>query len=126
MPQFLAQRYSDKVSTIMAVFWLLVYVFVNLTSIIYLGALAISSISPVSFEAAIVGLSVFSIIVTLGGMKVIGYTDVIQVLGIDHRWIGYHLPGASLLADKFGFDGDILKGLGVLRKEASGHFHMIL
>lgn len=52
MPQFLAQRYSNKVSTIMAVFWLLVYVFVNLTSIIYLGALAISSISPVSFEAA--------------------------------------------------------------------------
>ena len=80
MPQFLAKRYNDKVSTIMAVFWLLVYVFVNLTSIIYLGALAISSISPVSFEAAIVGLSVFSIIVTLGGMKVIGYTDVIQVL----------------------------------------------
>ena len=41
MPQFLARRYNDKVSTIMAVFWLLVYVFVNLTSIIYLGALAI-------------------------------------------------------------------------------------
>src|ERR1700732_2084379 len=42
MPQFLAKRYNDKVSTIMAVFWLLVYVFVNLTSIIYLGALAVS------------------------------------------------------------------------------------
>ena len=50
MPQFLATRYNDKVSTIMAVFWLLVYVFVNLTSIIYLGALAISSISGISFE----------------------------------------------------------------------------
>ncbi len=48
MPQFLAKRYNDTVSTIMAVFWLLVYVFVNLTSIIYLGALAISSIAPVS------------------------------------------------------------------------------
>src|SRR6476619_6697577 len=51
MPQFLARRYNDKVSTIMAIFWLLVYVFVNLTSIIYLGALAISSISTVTFEA---------------------------------------------------------------------------
>ena len=80
MPQFLARRYSDKVSTVMAIFWLLVYVFVNLTSIIYLGSLAISSISPISFEWSIAGLSVFSIIVTLGGMKVIGYTDVIQVL----------------------------------------------
>ncbi|HTM99555.1 MAG TPA: hypothetical protein VL088_12455, partial [Pedobacter sp.] len=60
MPQFLAKRYNDKVSTIMAVFWLLVYVFVNLTSIIYLGALAISSISNISFEWCIVGLSIFS------------------------------------------------------------------
>jgi SSS family solute:Na+ symporter len=57
MPQFLSKRYNDKVSTIMAVFWLLVYVFVNLTSIIYLGALAISSISNISFEWSIVGLS---------------------------------------------------------------------
>ena len=126
MPQFLAQRYNDKVSTIMAVFWLLVYVFVNLTSIIYLGALAISSISPVSFEAAIAGLSVFSIIVTLGGMKVIGYTDVIQVLVLIIGGLVTTYLALSLLADKFGFDGDILKGLGVLRKEASGHFHMIL
>lgn len=50
----------------MAVFWLLVYVFVNLTSIIYLGALAISSISNISFEISIVGLSVFAVFVTLG------------------------------------------------------------
>src|ERR671910_3023746 len=34
MPQFLAKRYNDTVSTIMAVFWILVYVFVNLTSIL--------------------------------------------------------------------------------------------
>src|SRR5688572_6863294 len=79
MPQFLAKRYNDKVSTVMAVFWLLVYVFVNLTSIIYLGALAISSISQIPFAWCIVGLSVFAIFVTLGGMKVIGYTDVVQV-----------------------------------------------
>ena len=80
MPQFLAQRYNGTVSTIMAVIWLLVYVFVNLTSIIYLGALAISSIAPISFEWCVAGLSIFSIIVTLGGMKVIGYTDVFQVI----------------------------------------------
>ena len=85
MPQFLSKRYNDTVSTVMAVFWLLVYVFVNLTSIIYLGALAISSISNISFELSIVGLSVFAVIVTLGGMKVIGYTDVIQVIVL-HRY----------------------------------------
>lgn len=126
MPQFLARRYNDNVSTIMAVFWLLVYVFVNLTSIIYLGALAISAISPVSFEAAIIGLSVFSVVVTLGGMKVIGYTDVIQVIVLIIGGLVTTYLALSLLADKFGFDGDILKGLGVLRREAPEHFHMIL
>src|SRR6187399_872969 len=68
MPQFLARRYNDTVSTIMAVFWILVYVFVNLTSIIYLGAIAITSISSLSFTTCVIGLIVFSIVVTLGGM----------------------------------------------------------
>src|SRR4030095_10425881 len=126
MPQFLAQRYSDKVSTIMAVFLLLVYVFVNLTSIIYLGALAISSISPVNFEAAIVGLSMFSIIVTLGGMKVIGYTDVIQVLVLIIGGLVTTYLALSLLSQEYGFGKDIFKGLSILRKEAPEHFHMIL
>ena len=125
MPQFLSMRYNDTVSTIMAVFWLLVYVFVNLTSIIYLGALAISSISNISFEWCIAGLSVFAVIVTLGGMKVIGYTDVIQVIVLIIGGLVTTYLALSLLADRFGFGGDILKGLGVLRKEAPTHFHMI-
>ncbi|MCF3107815.1 sodium/sugar symporter [Niabella sp. CC-SYL272] len=125
MPQFLSVRYNDKVSTIMAIFWLLVYVFVNLTSIIYLGALAISSISNLSFEAAIIGLSVFSVLVTLGGMKVIGYTDVVQVIVLIIGGLITTYLALSLLADRFGFDGSIWKALGVLRKEAPTHFHMI-
>lgn len=125
MPQFLSMRYSDTVSTIMAVFWLLVYVFVNLTSIIYLGALAISSISNISFEWCIAGLSFFSVIVTLGGMKVIGYTDVVQVIVLIIGGLVTTYLALSLLADRFGYDGDIWKALGVLRKEAPSHFHMI-
>ncbi len=125
MPQFLATRYNDKVSTIMAVFWLLVYVFVNLTSIIYLGALAISSISGITFEWAIAGLSIFSIVVTLGGMKVIGYTDVIQVLVLIIGGLVTTYLSLSLLSEHFGFGGNILKGLAILRDEAPEHFHMI-
>jgi solute:Na+ symporter, SSS family len=125
MPQFLSNRYNDKVSTIMAVFWLLVYVFVNLTSIIYLGSLAISSISNISFEWCIVGLSIFSVIVTLGGMKVIGYTDVIQVFVLIVGGLVTTYLALSLLSEHFGYGGDILKGLSVLRKEAPTHFHMI-
>ncbi len=125
MPQFLAKRYNDKVSTVMAVFWLLVYVFVNLTSIIYLGALAIASISTISFEWCIAGLSIFAILVTLGGMKVIGYTDVVQVLVLILGGLVTTYLALDLLAERFGYGGDILKGLGVLRKEAPSHFHMI-
>jgi len=125
MPQFLSRRYNDKVSTIMAVFWLLVYVFVNLTSIIYLGALAISSISPISFEWCIVGLVIFSMVVTLGGMKVIGYTDVIQVIVLIIGGLVTTYLSLSLLSEEYGFGKNIFKGLSILRSEAPGHFHMI-
>lgn len=109
----------------MAVFWLLVYVFVNLTSIIYLGALAISSISNISFEWSIAGLSLFSVIVTLGGMKVIGYTDVVQVLVLIAGGLVTTYLAITLLSEHFGYGGNIWKGLGVLRKQAPDHFHMI-
>src|SRR6186713_2668884 len=79
MPQFLNQRYNSTVSMIMAVFWLLLYVVVNLMSILYLGALAISGISGLNIYFCIAMLALFAIVITLGGMKVIGYTDVIQV-----------------------------------------------
>src|SRR5215216_1762516 len=57
MPQFLTQRYNSTVSTIMAVFWLLLYVVVNLTSILYLGALAITTVSGISFWVCMIGLA---------------------------------------------------------------------
>ncbi|HQV00714.1 MAG TPA: sodium transporter, partial [Bacteroidia bacterium] len=58
MPQFLAQRYNTKVALIMSVFWLLLYVVVNLTSILYLGALALTSISGINISVAMIFLSV--------------------------------------------------------------------
>ncbi len=125
MPQFLAKRYNGTVSTIMAIIWLLVYVFVNLTSIIYLGALAISSIAPISFGWCVVGLSFFSVIVTLGGMKVIGYTDVIQVLVLIIGGLVTTYLSLTLLSEQFGFGTDVMQGLAILRKEAPEHFHMI-
>lgn len=125
MPQFLATRYNEKVSTIMAVFWLLVYVFVNLTSIIYLGALAISEISGLSFELCIAGLTLFSVIVTLGGMKVIGYTDVIQVIVLIIGGLVTTYLALTLLSQNFGYGKNVLKGLSLLRSEAPTHFHMI-
>lgn len=125
MPQFLAKRYNDTVSTVMAVFWLLTYVFVNLTSIIYLGALAINSISGISFEWCMIGLGIFSIVVTLGGMKVIGYTDVIQVLVLIMGGLVTCYLALTLVSEHFGYGKDILKGLSVIKDKAPSHFHMI-
>jgi SSS family solute:Na+ symporter len=125
MPQFLAKRYNDKVSTIMAVFWLLVYVFVNLTSIIYLGAIAITSITGIGFGWCIAGLSICSVIVTLGGMKVIGYTDVIQVLVLIAGGLITTYLALTLLSEKFGYGANVMKGLSLLREQADSHFHMI-
>lgn len=125
MPQFLSKRYNDTVATLMAIFWLLVYVFVNLTSIIYLGALAINSISGISFEWCMVGLGIFSIVVTLGGMKVIGYTDVIQVLVLIMGGLVTCYLALTLVSEHFGYGKDIFKGLSVITDKAPSHFHMI-
>ena len=126
MPQFLSKRYNDTVSTVMAIFWLLVYVFVNLTSIIYLGALAVNSISGISFIWCMVGLGIFSIVVTLGGMKVIGYTDVIQVLVLIMGGLVTCYLALTLVSEHFGYGKDIIKGLSIIKDKAPEHFHMIL
>jgi solute:Na+ symporter, SSS family len=125
MPEFLARRYNDQVSTIMAVFWLLIYVFVNLTSIIYLGAIAITSISTIDFYWCIAGLSIFSIIVTLGGMKVIGYTDVIQVFVLIIGGLVTTYLSLELISKHFYGEEDVIAGLGLLHEKADSHFHMI-
>ena len=123
MPQFLAQRYSDTVSTILAVFWLVVYVLVNLTSILYLGAIAIESLVGISFTACTIGLAVFAIFITLGGMKVIGYTDVVQVVVLIVGGLVVTYLALGLVAQETGA-ASVWEGLLVLRQKADGHFHM--
>ena len=123
MPQFLAQRYSDTVSTILAIFWLVVYVLVNLTSILYLGAIAIESLVGIPFTVCTIGLAVFAIFITLGGMKVIGYTDVIQVVVLIFGGLVVTYLSLQLVAQQSG-SGNVWDGLLSLRKQADGHFHM--
>jgi SSS family solute:Na+ symporter len=124
MPQFLHQRYNGTVAMIMAVFWLLLYIVVNLMSILYLGALAISGISGIDIHWCIAFLAVFSIIITLGGMKVIGYTDVIQVFFLILGGLVATYLALNLLSEKSGTTG-LLNGFAIMKKEAAGHFHMI-
>lgn len=124
MPQFLSMRYNDTVATIMAVFWLLLYVFINLTSILYLGALAIETVAGVPFVMGLVLLGVFALLITLGGMQVIGYTDVIQVVVLVLGGLATTYLALNLVSDTFGGKG-VIDGLSLLQVHASDHFHMI-
>lgn len=125
MPQFLNKRYNSTVAMIMAVFWLLLYVVVNLTSILYLGALAINSISGISISSCMYLLAAFAIVITLGGMKVIGYTDVIQVLVLVIGGLITTYLALNLVSEEFGTTG-VLNGFNILTDKANDHFHMVL
>lgn len=125
MPQFLQQRYNGTVAMIMAIFWLMLYIIVNLLSILYLGALAVSGISGLPIGLCISLLAIFAIIITLGGMKVIGYTDVVQVFFLIVGGLAATYFGLKLIAEQSGQTG-IAKGFSLLLAQAPEHFHMIL
>ncbi len=127
MPQFLKIRYNETVALIMAIFWLFLYVFVNLTSILYLGAIAIDGLLGGQYlHTVMVALAIFAIIITLGGMKVIGYTDVIQVGVLIIGGLATTYMALTLVSEKFGLGSDAIAGFKVLMQDAPDHFHMIL
>jgi SSS family solute:Na+ symporter len=122
MPGFLLDRYDTRVRTTMAIFWLLLYVFVNLTSVLYLGALSLNTILNVPMVYGIIGLALFAMIYSIyGGLKAVAWTDVVQVFfliagGLATTYIALTMVG----------EGSAWEGLGLLRKEVPGHFSMIL
>ena len=127
MPQFLKTRYNETVALIMAVFWLFLYVFVNLTSILYLGAVAINGlVGGESLHLIMIGLAVFALVITLGGMKVIGYTDVIQVGVLIIGGLATTYLALTIVSEKFGMGSSALNGFKVLMDNAPDHFKMIL
>jgi SSS family solute:Na+ symporter len=126
MPQFLKTRYNETVALIMAVFWLFLYIVVNLTSILYLGTIAINNLAGGgNFHLIMIGLAVFALIITLGGMKVIGYTDVIQVLVLIVGGLVTSYIALTLVSEKFGMGKNFLAGLNQMMDRAPEHFKMI-
>ncbi|MBF9142422.1 sodium/sugar symporter [Hymenobacter properus] len=121
MPQFLSQRYNSTVAMIMALFWLALYVVVNLTSILYLGAIAISSIAGLNLTFCMYMLAAFAVVITLGGMKVIGFTDVIQVFFLILGGLATTYLALDLVSDHQG----AIKGFNLMAEKAPEHFQMI-
>jgi solute:Na+ symporter, SSS family len=115
MPEFLEKRYSPAVRNVMAVFWLALYIFVNLTSILWLGSLAVNAIGGVDIQVSIWALGLFALIYALyGGLKAVALTDIVQVSllvlgGIIITWISLDkvsggegvIAGFNLLTDRY-------------------------
>ncbi len=127
MPQFLKTRYNESVALIMAIFWLFLYVFVNLTSILYLGAVAINGLVGGNYlHVIMIGLAIFALIISLGGMKVIGYTDVIQVAVLIIGGLVTTYIALTVVGEKFGVGSNAIAGFKALLHNAPEHFKMII
>ena len=123
MPQFLEQRYDHRVRMVMAVFWLGVYVFVNLTSILWLGALAINTVTGLDLTYALLMLAGFAAAYSLyGGLKAVALTDIIQVVLLV---FGGLLIAYISMNEISGGDGAIA-GFKMVLEQAPDKFDMIL
>lgn len=123
MPQFLENRFDHRVRTVLAVFWLGVYTFVNLTSVLWLGALAIATVTGVRLEYGLFFLVTFAVAYSLyGGLKAVAFTDIIQVVVLVVG--GLFLTYVSF--DMIGGGNGFLAGFQVLTSQVPDRFDMIL
>ncbi|WP_105254493.1 sodium/sugar symporter [Pseudoalteromonas sp. T1lg75] len=123
MPQYLEQRFDHRVKTTLALFWLTVYVFVNLTAVLWLGGLAIETVAGVDWWYGMLFLATFSIAYSLyGGLKAVAYTDIIQVVLL----IFGGLMLSYLALDKIADGHGLVQGFATLTERLPDHFDMIL
>jgi SSS family solute:Na+ symporter len=139
IPEFVEKRFSTNLKTILAVFWIALYVFVNLTSVLYLGSLALETIMGIPMIYGVIGLSLFAAAYSLyGGLSAVAWTDVIQVVflvlgglattylalnmvsGGEGMWAGMKTvyeaapERFSMILDESSAYYDMLPGIGVL------------
>jgi SSS family solute:Na+ symporter len=127
IPEFVEQRFSTNLKTILAVFWIALYIFVNLTSVLYLGAKALDTIvgsgdgSIVMYS--IVGLALFAASYSLwGGLAAVAWTDVIQVALL----VAGGLITTVLALDAVTPEGGVVNGFRYIYETVPEKFSMIL
>ncbi|GAB2771081.1 sodium/sugar symporter [Salinimicrobium soli] len=127
IPEFIEVRYGTNLKTILAVFWIALFIFVNLTSVLYLGATALDTIVGTGdgsiFMYSIIGLALFAAAYSLyGGLAAVAWTDVVQVVlliggGLITTYIGLsHVSGT----------GSVIDGLVTVYEQVPEKFSMIL
>ncbi|GAA3572198.1 sodium/sugar symporter [Snuella lapsa] len=123
IPEFVEKRFSTNLKTILAVFWIGLYIFVNLASVLYLGGLAIETIMGIDMMYAIIGLALFAAAYSLyGGLSAVAWTDVIQVVFLV---LGGLITTYLALNAVSGGEG-ILAGFSKVVDAAPEKFHMVL
>ena len=123
MPQFLALRYDNRIKTVLAIFWISLFIFVNLTSILYLGALTLKAVFGIKLVYGIIGLALFSLLYTIvNGLKAIASTDIIQVFFL----LGGGLITTFFAVNQVGGDTGIIEGFKAMFEMVPDKFHMII
>ena len=123
IPEFVEKRYSTNLKTILAVFWIALYVFVNLTTVLYLGSLALETIMGVPMLYGVIGLALFAAAYSLyGGLSAVAWTDVIQVIFL----VLGGLVTTYLALDTVSGGEGFVAGLGKVYEAVPERFAMIL
>ena len=127
IPEFLEKRYNANVKSVLAIFWIFLFVFVNLTSVLYLGGTALDTIIGTGDGSlvlnSVIGLGLFAAAYSLwGGLSSVAWTDVIQVILL----IIGGLITTIITLDHLTVNGGVLNGLNYIYEKAPEKFNMIL
>ena len=122
MPQFLEQRFDKRVSLVLSFFWLAIYIFINLTSVLWLGSLAINALTGIHEIYGLVLLAGLSLAYSLwGGLKAVALTDIIQVVLLIFGGLAVSYIALTTIGD-----GKLISGLVIVYNEVPEKFDMIL
>lgn len=127
IPEFIEVRYSKNLKTILAVFWICLFIFVNLTSVLYLGATALDTIIGTGdgsiFMQSIIGLALFAAAYSLyGGLSAVAWTDVVQVVLLVAGGFITTIIALSHVSES----GNIIDGMVEVYEQVPKKFSMIL
>ena len=123
MPQFLEQRFDKWVCLVLSLFWVAVYIFINLTSVLWLGSLAINTLTGLDIVYGLWALVIFSLAYSLkGGLKAVALTDAIQVFLL----ILGGLTVSFIALDKISNNQGFIEGFQLLISSVPEKFDMIL
>lgn len=126
MPGFLEKRYDQRVSTTMSVFWILVYIFVNLTSVMSLGAITLDAVLGIPILYSVIALAAISAVYTIyGGLSAVAWTDFVQVGVLVLGGLAVVWLGLDKIADLNG-DHGIIAGFNLLLDLQHDKFHTVL